>query len=51
MTVVWKNSEKQQEAHRSYNLKILGSVAIVSGLVYKYRKPLMDMERKLITKA
>lgn len=43
--------EKQQEAHRSHNLKILGSVAIVSGLVYKYRKPLMDMGRKLITKA
>ena len=31
--------------------KFLGSVAIVSGLVYKYRKPLMDMERKLITNA
>ena len=43
--------EKQQEAHRSHNLKILGSAAIVSGLVYKYRKPLMDMGRKLITKA
>lgn len=26
--------EKQQEAHRNHNLKILGSVAIVSGLVY-----------------
>lgn len=43
--------EKQQETHRNHNIKILGSVAIVSGLVYKCRKPLMDMGKKLITKA
>lgn len=42
---------EEREAHRNHNLKILGSVAIVSRLFYKYRKPLMDMGKKLITKA
>jgi hypothetical protein len=41
--------EKQQEAHRNYNSMILGSVALVSGLIYFYRKPLMDMGKKMIT--
>ena len=42
--------EKQQENHRNHNLKILGSVAVVSGLVYKFRTPLMEVGKKMITK-
>lgn len=39
---------QQQESHRNYNLKILGSVAVVSGLVYKFRKPILEAGKKLI---
>lgn len=42
--------EKQQESHRNHNLKILGSVAVVTGLVYKFRKPIMEAGKKLITR-
>ena len=42
--------ERQQENHRNHNLKILGSLAVVSGLVYTFRKPLAESGKKLITK-
>lgn len=42
--------EKQQESHRNHNLKILGSVAVVTGLVYKFRKPIMEAGKKLVTR-
>lgn len=42
--------EKQQESHRNHNLKILTSVAVITGLAYKFRKPLMNARKALITK-
>ena len=42
--------ERQQENHRNHNLKILGSLAVVSGLVYTFRKPLAEAGKTLITK-
>ena len=42
--------ERQQESHRNHSLKILGSLAVVSGLVYTFRKPLAEAGKKLITK-
>lgn len=42
--------EKQQESHRNHNLKILTSVAVITGLAYKFRKPLMNAGKALITK-
>lgn len=42
--------EKQQESHRNHNLKILTSVAVITGLAYKFRKPLMNVGKALITK-
>jgi len=42
--------EKQRESHRNHNMKILGSLAVVSGLVYTFRKPLAEAGKKLITK-
>lgn len=42
--------EKQQESHRNHNLKILASVAVITGLAYKFRKPLMNAGKALITK-
>lgn len=41
--------ERQQENHKNYILKILGSVAVMAGLV-KFRKPIKDLSKKLITK-
>lgn len=41
--------EKLQENHENYNLKIIGSVAVVLGFAYKYRKPILDAGKKLIT--
>lgn len=42
--------EKQQESHRNHNLKILTSVAVITGLAYKFKKPLMNAGKTLITK-
>lgn len=42
--------DKQQENHKHGILQIVGSVAIVTGVVYKFRKPLMEAGKKLITK-
>ena len=44
--------QEQQDSHKNYTLKILGSFAVVTGLVatYTFRKPLMDAGKKLITK-
>lgn len=42
--------EKQQSGHKNYTLQVLGSVAIITGLVVKCRKPIMDMGKKLLTK-
>lgn len=42
--------EGQQESHRNHNMKILGSIIIVSGLVYTFRKPIMAAGKSLITK-
>lgn len=41
---------KQQSGHKNYTLQVLGSVAVVTGLAVKYRKPIMDMGKKLLTK-
>lgn len=42
---------KQQENHKHGILQIVGSVAVVTGVVaYKFRKPLMETGKKLITK-
>lgn len=44
--------DTQQENHRNFNLKVLGSVAIATGLVvWKYRKPILNAGKNLITKA
>lgn len=42
--------EKQQKSHRNNSLKILGSLAVVSGLVYRFRKPFAEAGKKLISK-
>lgn len=42
--------ERQQESHRNFDMKILGLLAVVSGLVYTFRKPLAEARKKLITK-
>lgn len=42
--------EMQQTSHKNYTLQVLTSVAVVTGLVHKYRKPIMDFGKKLITK-
>lgn len=41
--------EKQQVNHKNYTLQILGSMAVVTGLV-RFQKPLMDIGKKLIIK-
>ena len=41
--------ETQQSSHKNYTLQILGSTAIVAGL-YKFRKPLLGIGKKLISK-
>ena len=45
-----KFCEDQQENHRNHNLKILTAIAVASGLVYKFRKPIIEAGKKLITK-
>ena len=42
--------ENQQTEHKNYTLRVLGSVAVVTGLVYKFRKPIADFGKALITK-
>lgn len=42
--------ERQQENHRKNSLKILGSLAVVSGLAYRFKKPLAEEGKKLIKK-
>lgn len=42
--------ENQQTNHKGYTLQILGSVAVVAGLVATFRKPLVDVGKKLIAK-
>lgn len=41
---------KQQENHKYTILQIVGSVAIVTGIIYKFRKPLMEVGKKMIAK-
>ena len=41
--------EKQQNNHKNYTLQILTSVAAVVGVI-NFRKPIMDIGKKLITK-
>ncbi len=42
----------QQENHKRFNLAVLGSVAVVTGhFVWKYRKPILNAGKKLITKS
>ena len=45
-----KDTENKQFYERQHNMKILGSLAVVSGLVYTFRKPLAEAGKKLITK-
>ena len=40
---------KDTENHENNNLMIIGSVAFVMGLAYKFRKPILDAGKKLIT--
>lgn len=42
--------EKQQTSYKNYTLQILCSIAAVTGLAVKFKKPLMDAGKKLITK-
>ena len=39
----------QQANHKNYTLQVLVSVAAVTSVVYKFRKPLMEAGKKLIT--
>lgn len=41
--------ENQQDSHRKHVMKILGAVAVTAGLV-KFRKPIMDVGKKMLTK-
>lgn len=41
---------RQQENHKHSILQIVGSVAVVTGVIYKFRKPLVNVGKKLITK-
>lgn len=41
--------KKQQDGHKNYTLQVLGSVAVVTRLVVIYRKPIMDMGKRLLT--
>lgn len=49
-----KYCEKQQERHKYDIFQILGSIAVISGVVgtvaYKFKKPLIENGKKLITK-
>lgn len=40
----------QQEQHREHNLKILGSIAVVAGVVYTFRKPIIETGKKYLLK-
>ena len=42
---------KQQTRHKNYTLQVLGSIGVLTGLVVKYRKPIMNLGKKLITKS
>lgn len=42
--------DRQQENHKHSILQIVGSVAVVTGVIYKFRKPLVNVGKKLITK-
>ena len=42
--------DKQQEKHKYGILQIVGSVAVATGIVYKFRKPLVEASKKLIAK-
>ncbi|MBD5499431.1 MAG: hypothetical protein HDR11_17070 [Lachnospiraceae bacterium] len=43
--------DRQRENHKHSILQIVGSVAVITGVVaYKFRKPLMEASKKLITK-
>ena len=41
--------EKLQENHENNNLKIIGSVAVVLGFAYKYRKTYIGCRKNIIT--
>jgi hypothetical protein len=45
-----KYYEKQQENHKNFNYKVLGSLLVISGLVWKYKKPIIDTTKNFITK-
>ena len=42
--------ERQEDKHKTYTLQVLGSVAVVAGLTVKFRKPLVEAGKKLISK-
>lgn len=42
--------ENREKSYKNYTLQILTSVVAVTGLAYKYRKPLANMGKKLISK-
>mgnify|MGYP000357352579 FL=1 len=42
--------ERQEDKHKTYTLQVLGSVAIVAGITVKFRKPLIEAGKKLISK-
>jgi len=42
--------ERQEDKHKTYTLQVLGSVAIVAGVAVKFKKPLIEAGKKLISK-
>lgn len=42
--------EVQQTNHKNYTMQVLASVAVVTGVVFKFKKPIADFGKKLITK-
>ena len=39
----------QQREHKNFNLQVLCSLAIVTGFVVKYRKPIINMGKNMLT--
>ena len=42
--------EAQQEKHRNFILKVLGTIAVSTGLIHTFKKPLSNWGAKFITK-
>lgn len=42
--------DRQHENHKHSILQIVGSIAVVTGVIYSFRKPLVNVGKKLIAK-